>query len=55
MPAQEAPQVEVHVEAVMPDEIRTAIVSQPERVTTTEITRDTLGNIKTSKQTEKDA
>ncbi|MDQ5960010.1 MAG: hypothetical protein QG592_1092, partial [Pseudomonadota bacterium] len=25
------------------------------RVTTTEITRDTMGNIKTSKQTEKDA
>ena len=38
-----------------PTKSDTAIVSQPERVTTTEITGDTLGNIKTSKQTEKDA
>lgn len=55
MPDQPAPQVEVHVEAVMPDEIKTAITAMPDRRTTTELQRDSNGNIKTSVQTEKDA
>lgn len=61
-----APEVEVHVEAVMPeqaapvvevtvqtpDEIRLA--SMPARVTTTSVGRDAAGNIKSSTQLEKD-
>lgn len=50
MPEQSAPVVEVKVET--PDEIR--IASLPERRTTTEIARDSAGDIVTSTQVERD-
>jgi lambda family phage portal protein len=50
MPEQAAPVVEVHVE--MPDEMK--ITALPTRITTTDIQRDSAGNIKASTQTEKD-
>ncbi len=55
MPEQPAPVVEVSVEAVMPERSEVAIVSMPDRVTTTEIGRDAAGNIVTSAQKETDA
>ena len=50
-----APNVDVTVEAIMPDEVKTTIVSLPDRKTTTEIVRDSKGNIAQSTQTETDA
>lgn len=50
-----APEVTVEVEAIMPAETQMHIVSLPDRVTTTAIERDGNGNIKQSKQTERDA
>lgn len=55
MPAQGAPTVNVNVEAVMPDEMRTAITAMPSRETTTKIERDPkTGDIIKSTQTEQD-
>lgn len=50
-----APNVEVTVEATMPAQSEVTIVGLPDRQTTTEIVRDSKGDIKTSVQTEKDA
>jgi len=50
-----APEVTVEVEAIMPEREEIAIVSLPDRRTTTSIVRDSAGNIKESVQTEKDA
>ena len=69
-PEQAAPTVEVHVEARMPEqaapvvevnveipaETTTHIASMPDRVTTSTVERDAkTGNIKTTRQTERDA
>ncbi|MCU0839941.1 MAG: phage portal protein [Rhodospirillales bacterium] len=50
-----APEVTVEVEAIMPAETEIRIAALPERVTTTEIVRDSNGNITQSVQREKDA
>jgi lambda family phage portal protein len=50
-----APNVDVTVEAVMPDEMKTTIVAMPDRETTSELVRDANGNIKKSTQIERDA
>jgi lambda family phage portal protein len=55
MPEQPAPQVEVNVVADMPTEMRMAITEMPDRVTTSQVVRDSSGNIKTTTQTEQDA
>lgn len=50
-----APNVEVKVDAIMPAQSEVSIVAMPGRKTTTDIVRDSSGNIKTSTQTEIDA
>ena len=52
MPEQPAPQIDVTVE--MPDELRMAITAMPDRITTSAIARDAGGNIVTTTQTETD-
>jgi ribosomal protein L12E/L44/L45/RPP1/RPP2 len=53
MPEQPAPQIDVTVE--LPDELRMAITAMPDRITTSAIARDpSSGNITATTQTEKD-
>ncbi len=52
---EQSPVVNVTVEAVMPDEMKTTIVGMPDRQTTSELVRDANGNIKKSTQIERDA
>lgn len=54
MPEQDAPVVNVNVEAVMPDEMKMAISAMPDRETSTIVVRDQNGNITSSKQVERD-
>ena len=55
MPAQEAPVVNVSVEAVMPDKSEVTIVAMPERETTSGVERNSAGEIVKTTQVEKDA
>lgn len=49
-----APQVDVTVEAIMPEEVKTTIVGMPTRETTSRVERDSNGNITSTTQTETD-
>ena len=50
-----APEVTVEVDAIMPAETEMRIISLPDRVTTSEIERESNGAIKKTTQTERDA
>ena len=54
LPAQDAPSVNVNVEAVMPDRMAMAITEMPTRKTTSQVVRDGDNNIVSTIQTETD-